>query len=74
MRGSEPRFFVGDVSIHKILVCLGEIDDALDKSDDAGNSASYEGSDELNDPLFGVAKIEFMDAETAEQNPKQAGD
>src|ERR1022692_1718898 len=69
----EPAFFAGDVGGDKILVALRQINDAFDQSDEAARAASHDADDQLDDAFLGVAKIEFMNAQSAQQNAENAG-
>jgi hypothetical protein len=67
----EPTFLAGDVGGDKSLVALGQINDAFDQPDNAADAK--ESQNQLDDALLGVAKVELMDAQAAQQNAKDAG-
>ena len=67
----EPFLLVRDVGVVEIAIGLGEVDDSLDEADDRADAAK-QGKDDLDDSSRGVTKKEFMDAQSAQQDSKDA--
>jgi hypothetical protein len=68
----KPAFFIIDVGVHKILIALGQIDDSFDEANNTGGTTGTHANDELDDAFLGVAKVEFVNCEAAQQNAENA--
>jgi hypothetical protein len=65
----EPALFPGDVGGDKILVALGEVNDAFNETDDATDATGKDADDDLDDAFLCVAEYEFMNSQLPNRMP-----
>jgi hypothetical protein len=71
--GSEPGFLLDLVGLHKLFVGLGQVDDALDKSDEATCATGEDRNHDPDDAAFGIPKDETVDAKSAQKYSQNTG-
>jgi len=58
---SEPPLAARDISLDEFRIAFCEVNNPLDESYDAEETAGYQAENQLDNSFLGVAQIEFMD-------------
>ena len=70
----KPTLLTLNVSPHKLLVRLRQINNSFDETNDGPNATRHQSDDDLDDSFRRVTEDEFVHTKSAEQDPANACD